>query len=146
MKRRSVPRYAADRFIPVVFAFLDGGPPLGGHLVDICGDGARIISPPNLAPLPKGDTMAELVFARSDSNRDVDVDGVRQPVKLNTVRTNPGARIFHLSFYGPINRRVNAYLRMLSRQDTSLHRHDLPEFDPDVWAGWAAIAPGEPAR
>ncbi|NCG20889.1 MAG: hypothetical protein GWP91_17915 [Rhodobacterales bacterium] len=45
MKRRSVPRYAADRFIPVVFAFLDGGPPLGGHLVDLCCDGARIISP-----------------------------------------------------------------------------------------------------
>ncbi|NCG20890.1 MAG: hypothetical protein GWP91_17920 [Rhodobacterales bacterium] len=90
--------------------------------------------------------MAEPGFARSDSNRDVDVYGVRQQVKPNTVRTNPGARIFHLSFYGPINRRVNAYHRMLSRQDTLLHRHDLPEFDPDVWAGWAAIAPGEPAR
>ena len=142
MNRRTAPRYAADRFIPVVFASLDGAPPLGGHLVDISSDGARIISPPNLAPLPKDSTMAELVFARSDGNRDVDLDGVRQPVELKTVRITPGARIFRLSF----NRRVKAYLQKLSRQDTSLQDDELPEFDPDVWAGWAAIAPGEPAR
>ncbi len=146
MNRRSAPRYAADRFIPVVFAALDGGLPLGGHLVDVSTRGARIISPPNLAPLPSKGTMAELVFARSDSNRDLDLDGVRQPVELVMIRESSGSRVFRMAFKGPANVRLKAYVSRLSRRETSLQDDELPEFDPDVWAGWAAIAPGDPAR
>ncbi len=141
--RRRHRRYLTDRFVPSVLHGADR-PPLGGHVVDVSRGGARMVAAPNLAELPDVGEHMELVLARSDGNRELDIDGARVPVVVVDLREPPGARVIRVAFDGDPPRRITAWIARLAQQSEVAHDDGLPEFDPDVWAGWAAISPEPP--
>ena len=140
-RRRSV-RYRTDQFVPAVLSVPDAHQPLGGHIVDVSVGGARMVAAPNLTPVPAAGTKVELVFARSDGNRELDLDGVRVSCRVIDVREPAGARVIRLQFVGEAPRRVGLWVAQLALSGSTTYDDSLPEFDPEVWAGWAAISPG----
>lgn len=143
-ERRNAPRYRLDRFVPAILVIPGTHTQVGGHLVDLSSDGTRLVAPPTLARVPEEGAVALLAVARSDGNRDVDVDGVRQTVTVVSHRTLPGAQVFRLAFATEIRPRLGQLLQRLAADSVTSPDDELPEFDPDVWAGWAAISPGRP--
>jgi len=144
--RRATPRFKVDRFMPVVLQSKTSHHQIGGHLVNLSASGARIVAPPTLAPIPQTLDDAILMFARSDENREIDIDGVRQAVSIGEIRQVPGARAFRLSFEGDVSPRIAQFARRLALEagDTP-QEPGLVEFDPDVWSGWAAISTVAPS-
>lgn len=142
--RRKTPRYPTDQFVPAVLAGA-GGSPLGGHVVDISLGGARVVAAPNLTAPPQAGARVVLTFARSDGNRDLDVDGVKVNGRVIDVREPTGARVVRLQFVGEVPPRLGAWIRALAQAGPAVHDDALPEFDPEVWAGWTAISPAAPS-
>jgi hypothetical protein len=141
-----VARYRLDRFVPAVLVIPGTHTQVGGHLVDLSATDMRFVAPPTLASPPVAGSAALLAVALSDGNRAVDIDGVRQGVVVVSLRELPGAQVFRLLVEGTLEARLAHLLRRLvAETDASVDEDELPEFDPDVWAGWAAIAPGRPA-
>lgn len=137
--RRKTPRYPTDQFVPAVLASPDTTP-LGGHVVDISLGGARVVAAPNLTTPPVTGQRVTLTFARSDGNRDLDVDGVVVHGRVIDVREPAGARVVRVQFVGEIPKRLAGWIKLLAKAGPATHDDSLPEFDPEVWAGWTAIS------
>ena len=131
--------------MPSVIAVPGEHRPLGGHVVDVSARSVRIVSAPNLMPAPAIGLEVVLVFARSDGNRELDLDGVRVPAVVMDVSESPGARVVRLRFDDAPPARFTNWFKKLARQGSVTHDDSLPEFDPEVWSGWAAISPGSVA-
>ena len=99
--RRRHARYPTDQFVPAVLHAPGKHQSLGGHVVDVSAGGARVVAAPNLSPSPSAGARVELVFARSDGNRELDIDGVAVEARVIDVREPPGARVIRLQFIGP---------------------------------------------
>lgn len=104
-----------------------------------------MVCAPTLMSVPDAGDRLELVFARSDGNRDLDLDGVRTLVRVIDVREPPGARVIRLQFADETPDRVQSWIHQLAQSGNTTFDNSLPEFDPEVWAGWAAISPGTTA-
>ena len=143
-RRQRGPRFAADRFVPVVFRTEGKHVQVGGRLVDISVNGARMASAVHSTVEPSADLKGQLVFARSDGNRHLDLDGLTLDVQVVKVRTHGGVQVIRMAFVDSAPDRIRRWLKVLStHQIATQDVDDIPEYDPDVWAGWAeAPSPG----
>ena len=88
----------------------------------------------------QADDVGALIFARSKPNRELDLDGLRIPVRLVNVHTFGNTRVIRLTFLDPIPPRLRLWLTQLSSHQIATDDvDDMPDYDPDVWAGWAAV-------
>jgi len=138
-RRERGPRFAADRFVPVVFREEGKHVQVGGRLVDISVKGARMVAAVHGTAEPGADLNGQLVFARSDVNRHLDLDGLELGVRVVHVRNHAETQVIRMAFTHPVPGRIRRWLKRLSTQQIATQDvDDIPDHDPDVWAGWAA--------